>query len=423
MKILRPHNHPVNHGAQGTKCEDEPINALVEIDNTTMQSISGSEEAKTNRRRQNCGINSLPSMKKYHRHLEATASWLVRSVENGRGGSCSHYTPLLGWSKPYPETTGYLIPTLLSMENRVSLPNLNETAVKLGEWLLGIQLPEGAWPAGLYPTKDKPRPCVFNTGQILLGLAALCRSTGESRWLEAASRAADWLASGVTSQGCWGHNDYRSELTPSYYSHVAWPMLEVWCLNDNAALRNSALRVLNFVLSRRCEDGWFDGWSFQQGQLAFTHTIAYTLQGLLESARILNDWQTFGQPTIAALDLLSRRAELANGRLAGTYTEGWKPKKQYSCLTGNVQIASCLLVQDQFDPDLRLVNTAAKLVDYVCSCQHLHAIAAGIRGGVAGSRPIWGKYMFMRYPNWAAKYHCDALMKLIDRINLTMEDK
>ena len=180
------------------------------------------------------GVNpskkSLPHMELYQKHLEAGASWLMRSIVNGRGGSCAYYTPLLGWSRPYPETTGYLIPTLIRLDNPVKTGNLLATAVKLGEWLLGIQLSEGAWQGGLYSKKRAGSASVFNTGQVLKGMAALYRATGESRWLDAASRGALWLARGVNDCGCWPHNDYRSELTPSYYVHVAWPMLEVWSL-------------------------------------------------------------------------------------------------------------------------------------------------------------------------------------------------
>ena len=38
-----------------------------------------------------------------------------------------------------------------------------------------------------------------------------------------------------------------------------------------------------------------------------------------------------------------------------------------------------------------------------------------IRGAVKGSHPIWGRYLFGSYPNWAAKFFMDALlMELAD---------
>jgi hypothetical protein len=32
---------------------------------------------------------------------------------------------------------------------------------------------------------------------------------------------------------------------------------------------------------------------------------------------------------------------------------------------------------------------------------------------VPGSQPIWGEYLRYRYPNWAAKFHLDALLLLV----------
>ena len=40
---------------------------------------------------------------------------------------------------------------------------------------------------------------------------------------------------------------------------------------------------------------------------------------------------------------------------------------------------------------------------------NINFILPGIKGGVAGSYPFYGKYMRFRYPNWAVKYLCDAI--------------
>ena len=193
-------------------------------------------------------------------------------------------------------------------------------------------------------------------------------------------------------------------------------MLEVWKLVGDDSIREAAERVLSVFLERRCENGAFEQWGFEKDKSSFTHTIAYTLRGFLESARMMNNWCRYGEPAMEALEVLLRRAELNGGRLSGAYDMKWKGKREYSCLTGNVQIAICLLVLEEQAPDLRLVNGAAKLVDYVCSCQRTNIPKSGLRGGIAGSKPIWGKYMMMRYPNWVAKYHADALMRLMKRL-------
>ena len=73
---------------------------------------------------------------------------------------------------------------------------------------------------------------------------------------------------------------------------------------------------------------------------------------------------------------------------------------------------------EQEHPDLRLVNAASKMVDFIGSIQSTNRFLKSIKGGVAGSYPLWGRYMFMRYPNWAAKYYCDSLIAIISRLEL-----
>lgn len=353
----------------------------------------------------------------YKKYLAATYEWIMRSIANGRGGSCAYYRPLSGWSEPYPETTGYLVPTVLAAGQTLNRLDAPKVAVELGDWLLSLQQGEGWWPGGLYSRRRTDlAPSVFNTAQILDGMVALYRTTGGSSWLDALERASTWLAAGVDEGGRWTLGNYRNAFNPSYYTQVAWPMLEAWSITKKTEVRNAAERVLELVLTRRRSNGAFNCWGFAPGQPAFTHTIAYTLRGLLESARILGAWERFGQPALLALETIQRRCELAGGRLAAAFDENWRQTSWYSCLTGNAQIALCLLHLERKETDLRLVNTAAKLVDSVCKTQRIDLPASPINGAVAGSNPFWGRYMTLRYPNWAAKYHCDALCTLMYRL-------
>ncbi|QXD16169.1 hypothetical protein GQ464_004240 [Rhodocaloribacter litoris] len=354
-------------------------------------------------------------MKRYKTHLDATVAWLYRSIDHGKGGSCAYFGVWGRWAPPYPETTGYIIPTLLHYARVTGASEARERAMGLGNWLLGIQDEGGYWHGGTHPPA-RPNPSIFNTGQILLGLCALFDETEDAVWLDAARAGARWLAQGVNGEGEWEQGNYRDGFNPSYYTRVAWPMLEVWKRSGDEPVHAAAVRVLDRILSRRRANGVIQGWGFDPERPAFTHTIAYTLRGLLESARLLDDWKTYGAPTETALERLYRQAELYRGRLAGAYDEAWRKDDRFSCLTGNVQTAICLLKYEARSEDLRLVNAACKLVDYVCSTQSLRHPHGGIRGGIAGSRPVWGRYMALRYPNWAAKFHADALMLLMERL-------
>ena len=55
-------------------------------------------------------------------------------------------------------------------------------------------------------------------------------------------------------------------------------------------------------------------------------------------------------------------------------------------------------------------DSAERAVRYVTGTQDLESDDPGVRGGVAGSCPIWGEYGAYEYLNWAAKFTLDALL-------------
>ncbi len=357
----------------------------------------------------------------YARHRNATARWLMRSIERGRGGSCAHFSIAGGWSKPYPETTGYLIPTLLALDEHERELGLHAAALRLGRWLLSIQNEDGSWHGGLHPPRRAQRASVFNTAQILKGMIALHRAGAGCEFRDAAVRGAAWLEGTQCADGLWAGGDYRASETPSYYTHALWPMLEVWRECGDARLLDGARRGVATVLARIQPNGWVARCGFTDDERAFTHTLAYTLRGLLECSRLLDAWNEIGACTVPALEKLLRKAELASGRLPGELDCEWRARGSYECLTGSAQTALNLLLWEKHERDLRIVNGAAKLVDRVCATQNTSHPLSGVRGGVAGSWPIWGRYMTLRYPNWAAKYHCDALLRIDERVALEIE--
>jgi hypothetical protein len=362
----------------------------------------------------------LPSIDRYARHHRAAVAWLRRSLDHGRGGSAAYYLPPVGWAAPYPETTGYLIPTLLDIGARTDALTNDAAASwagELGRWLVSIQNEDGSWYGGRHPPKTTARPSVFNTGQIVKGMVALHRVDDDGVWLSAAVRAVDWLRKGMQGGGLWSGGDYLAPVTPSYYTEVLWPMLEVWAETGDDRVRLSVEAALEIILGRARPDGEIDGWAFAPGQPAFTHTIAYTLRGLQECARLLDAWDTLRSSVLPAVEVLLRRAELRAGRLPGAFDTGWRPSGDYVCLTGNAQVALCLLILHGREPDLRLVSGAARMIDVVCEHQVLGHPLGGVRGGIAGSAPLSGAYMRFRYPNWAAKYFCDAIQMLLDTLD------
>lgn len=359
---------------------------------------------------------NLPQLDLYEDHLRQTISWIQLSIDKGSGGSSAHYSPLKGWASPYPETSGYILTTLIDAAKHLNDEKLLDDAVSMGHWLLKLQHKDGWWPGGLYKKSNKHQPSVFNSAQIVDGMVSLAEATNEDVWLNSAKTSSRWLAQGVDKDGFWQNGNYQSGFNPSYYSQVAWPMLRYWKKSNDLAVREAAERALKRIVNLRTSHGSIAGWGFQPGKPAFTHTIAYTIRGCIESAYLLDCWEEYGAPVEQAINLLAQKSEFSSGRLPGAFMEDWTKTNWYSCLTGNAQIALCILRYENHINDLRLVNSAAKLVDYVCSKQQISGGRISTRGAVAGSYPLWGRYMSFRYPNWAAKYHADALMMLRSRI-------
>lgn len=332
--------------------------------------------------------------------LRDTINWLIKS-KHSRGGSSAFHAPLFGWSKPYPETTGYIIPTLLEYYHFSDYKPAHKTALEFGEWLLSIQSDSGYWYEGQHPPKTH-NPSVFNTGQILFGLISLFGETNDSKWLTSLDKATEWLCSSIDKDGTWKSGHYRG-FNPTYYSRVSWPILLASTVLDNDAYQEKSLLVLDSLIKKKNPNGTFFGWGFDEHGPAFTHTIAYTLRGFIESSILLDDWQTYGAKTEMALGKFYNLAELKNGRLAGQYDEQFSGTETYSCITGNFQIAHCLMRWYEKNNDLRLLNAASKLIEYSVKSQ-------SSSGAIPGSKPFWGQYMMFRYPNWSAKFCADAIL-------------
>jgi len=343
-------------------------------------------------------------------------AWLARAQDRAGGaGLAAGYSYKRGWLPPYPETTGYAIPTFLAWARASGSGEAVDRARRMGAWELEIQRPEGGVPGGMGVGDE---PVVFNTGQVLLGWLALHRATGEARWLEAAVRAGDWLAGVQEADGRWERYTYRG-VPHAYHTRVAWALLELEARAELGRHGPAAARQVAWALTAARPNGWLEHMAFHPDEAAFTHTVAYTYRGLLEAAPHLSGdlgRRAGAVAERAALHLL-RRFELGKTHPEGlpvypsaTLDERWRGGDGYSCLTGNVQIALIWMRLYARQGDGRYLNAALKAVDQVKARQALGTGNADVRGAVPGSHPVWGYYLRLAFPNWAAKFFADALI-------------
>jgi hypothetical protein len=346
-------------------------------------------------------------------HLLAAAQWIELAQDaSADGGVCGRYSLKNGWSSSYPETTGYLIPTLLRLAEELGEARYRERARRAIEFLLSVQLDSGAFPA-MEIAENRTKPSIFNSAQIVCGLRAWHKTSGDERVMQAMRRACDWLVGEQDQDGAWRKHLY-GDVTYTYMSHAACWIAEAGEYLEHAVYLDSARRHLEWVLSHRdAETGWFDdcGFGTEDHRLrqSVTHTIAYTIWGVLMMSRILGHREGMIAARTAAL-AVARRLELSRW-LPGVLDHRWRSKATYACLTGNAQMALIWLELHRLETDLPLLSAACKAIDLVKRAQLMRGSDGRIRGGVAGSDPVWGDYIWMALPNWAVKFYIDALLE------------
>ena len=343
--------------------------------------------------------------------LRAAAAWLGRAQDSTQdGGVAGRFRLVGGWSSSYPETTGYLIPTFLTIADVFADDAWLARAQRCVDFLLSIQLPSGAFPA-LEIADNRTEPSAFNSAQIAHGLHAWFRKTQDRRVLDPLARAARWVRDQQDQDGAWRQYVYQ-RVASAYSAHAACWMAEIGGDLEIPGLMTCAERNLRWVLQLRDpETGWIDRCGFTSADHAarrsHTHTIAYTLAGVLSMSERLQIDEGVAAVETAAERLLERLER--SGSLPGVLDWRWRRQADYVCLTGAVQIALIWLRLAVRTHDLRLVNAAFKAIDEVKRAQATGAMPDGMRGGVPGSLPIGGDYIPYAFPNWAAKFFVDAL--------------
>ena len=127
------------------------------------------------------GRNQCFSGKKKKPSHERAMDWFKANMVPGQGIIVHTKQPV-----PYPEVTGYFIPTLYNWGEK-------ELARTCTRWLLSIQLPDGAFPA------PDGVPYTFDTAQIMRGLCAALDDVDGAE--DSLRRACDWMLTQVDASG------------------------------------------------------------------------------------------------------------------------------------------------------------------------------------------------------------------------------
>jgi hypothetical protein len=337
--------------------------------------------------------------------------WLCRAQDNSTtvdGGVARHFSLVSGWGSSYPETTGYIVPTVINVARRRNDDALLQRARRMLDWLVSIQFPGGGFQGGM--VDQEPRvPVTFNTGQILLGLASGTEEFGDA-YREPMRRAAQWLVDTQDPDGCW-----RSHGTPfaipgekSYETHVSWGLFEAARLEPERGYSDAAMANIRWALQYQQVNGWFEKCCLGDPQRPLTHTLGYVLRGLIEAYRFSGDEEIL-QRSILTADGLLKAIRPDDGFLSGRLDSDWRPSVRWACLTGSVQIAHCWLMLYGITGNERYLEAARAANSYVRRTIKTEG-PEEVRGGVKGAFPVYGNYGKYEYLNWACKFAIDSFL-------------
>lgn len=341
--------------------------------------------------------------------IEACMAWLAEAQDRSPskdGGVARDYSLIKGWATSYPETTGYIIPTLLDYANERGDPEPRERARRMLDWLVAIQFPEGGFQGGRIDSTPVV-PVTFNTGQILIGLA---RGAAEFEpYREPMCRAADWLVETLDDDGCWRRHPtpFAEAGEKAYETHVSWGLFEAARLEPDKPYATAGFANLNWAIGKQRDNGWVADCCLSDPSRPLTHTLGYYLRGLIEGYRLKPEPHVLEAARKTADGLLT--ALKSDGTLPGRLNPDWSAAAPWVCLTGSVQIAHCWLLLYEITSDARYRQAAAAANRFV-RCTVRTDGAPELRGGVKGSFPVNGDYGHYEFLNWAAKFCIDANM-------------
>lgn len=346
--------------------------------------------------------------------LARTFEWIKASFDaTPDGGSSAYYRVGHGWKGSYPETTGYLIPTMYDYAADRNSSEWRQLARGAADWLLSIQAPEGGW-QGLQIGVDCELR-VFNTAMVLDGLAAAYRVEGDEKYLKAAKRGLDWCLSKLDDSGFFSENNV--------VGGGAFDLLVCACLlmviqllpqAEQESYNKQVRTALDAHLGLQTANGWFANCNFSDAdKCALLHHIGYSIEGLAISGEILNDKKYLLAAEKTATQLVEKLEQ--EGRIPAFIDPDWNTvldlgKDATICLTGCSQVAIVFQRLYARNGNESFQKAALKINKQVAAIAGRASSEAGLNYGVAGSFPIGGNYQGFQIVNWAAKYHAESLL-------------
>lgn len=353
-----------------------------------------------------------------HAEITSAARAMLRWVERGQefwacgGIPASYNARKRRYDGPYPETTGYSIPTLIELGSRAGFREADLMARKAADWLVSRQSNAGDIRCNIEtpPTGDggADQIVLFDCGAILQGFTAMARRA--DAYADPTERLARFLVDAQRADGLW--DSYLAfEHFGSHNALVAYALIDAGSTLNAPHFTEAGHRCLNALRGRLHKNGYIEGCEFpgvRQG-VAFLHPFVYTIEGYLKAAALAPDRGYF-DAVRPALDAL-RDGIARTGQIPGAFVQ---PDMSTSCsftaLTAIAQLADVGFRADQLSGENSYTDMSRQLMRFLRQVLDKTLTDAAWQGGLPSAYPIDAEYLPFCVNNWGAKYFLDASM-------------
>lgn len=290
--------------------------------------------------------------------LDRAVRWIHANHLDGNAIPITHRNRI-----PYPEVTGYFIPTLLAL-GEVDL------AIRFARWLVTVQEVDGSF-CGELPD----RTFVFDTGQVIRGWVSIIDRLPELG--EPLHRACQWVVSGadpttgrlkVPPAGSDWSLGERGELSEGVHLYVLKPLKNASAILGQPEISAAADRALAYYMAN------VPLTEFAHSNM-LTHFYGYIQEALFELGCV--DMARDGMASVAAY-------QQASGAVPAYFDVPW------ICSTGLAQLAKVWYLLDDS-------ARADKAIDFLWQLQNPS-------GGFYGSYGVGASYFPADEIPWAVKY-------------------
>lgn len=328
-----------------------------------------------------------------------------------------------GLGPSYPETTGYTLCTLLAMLRTRPVADFDYPAIEAltgrsYRYLLGLQLPCGSFPGGHERLRNYGQPSVFNTGQIVLGLADAYETHSRlplefvvpSRLEDVLARAGRFLAGEVEADGSYNVRHTYTKAKRSYYARATFGLMRIGQVLGDDAFTATARRNFDWVAGNQLPNGAILHWGFEEAW-GVLHTIAYTLRGLIEAAQFYGE-AAYEQCVLNVIDFLVRHTSDTfpyPGLIPSHFTYEGRHLDEL-CVTGLSQLA---IVLAKIEAPRRTPAHDALFRGLVSATKRFQV--RGLRdafknGAMPASYPLAGRYQPNSLIQWGTKFFMDTML-------------